>query len=91
MQPSVELEELEDGEAAVTPSSSDPRDEHTPTDLLLMTFDALINLIDHLDAEAVGPLLFPAELEQLHGHVDALAAFVARVSKARFEAMQRTP
>lgn len=88
----VELEEFEDDDdtAMTSSSSGDPRDEHTPTDLLLMTFDALINLIDHLDAEAVGPLLFPAELEQLHGHVDALAAFVARVSKARFEAMQRT-
>lgn len=86
--PSVELE---DGVRASlsTPSSSDPDDEQTSTDLLLMTFGALIKLIDHLDVEAVAPTLFPAELEQLHQHVEAVSAFVSKVSRLRFESLTR--
>lgn len=69
------------GLAPDPPSSSDP--EPHPGDRLLHALGVLVHLIDEIDPEALGPYLFPGEVELLHLHADRIAEFVGRVGLAR--------
>lgn len=91
--PSGALELEGGGPAQDPPSSGDPDDEDDPQpiDLVLRTAEALVGLLDHVDVDAVAPMLFPAELEQLHQHSEAFEAFVNKVSRVRFAEMTHTP
>lgn len=73
---------LEGGGLAPDPSSSSDPEPH-PGDRLLHALGVLVHLIDELDPEALGPYLFPGEVELLHLHADRIAEFVGRVGLAR--------
>jgi len=76
--------ELEGGGDASLPSSSDP-------DELMNAFGVLVHFLDNADLDAIGPLLLGEDMETLHSHVDAIAAYVGKLGRARFGEMLHTP
>ena len=86
----VEPVDMEDGDAAVTPSSSDLDVAGNPAERLLLAVAGLVHYLDQVDVDVVGPLLFGPDVEQLFSHAEEISAHITRIGKARFAEMLHT-